>query len=101
MRRKPDTLTAVENELLETARGLRQEGIQEFHGFQISKRLEGARLGKLLKPSRLQKIRAMIGYGTLYRALDRLQKMGKLESRWEELPPGENRPRRRYYKLPY
>ena len=43
----------------------------------------------------------LTAYGTLYRALARLEKMGLLQSRWEdpEIPARENRPGRRLYAL--
>jgi len=99
MRRKPGELIPFESELIEAATKLKQLGIEEFYGFQISQHIEDTRLNRLPKPSKLQKLRAIVGYGTLYRALGRLQEMGILASRWEELPTGENRPRRRYYRL--
>ena len=100
MRRKPGELVSFENELIGAAKKLRQLGFEEFYGFQIAKRIEESRLSKIAQPpSQLQRVRAFVGVGTLYRALDRLQKMGILQNRWEELPPGENRPRRRYYRL--
>ena len=99
MRRKPNTLTPFESELLGIAGRLWREGVHEFHGFLISKTIEESRLSKLSNPSRLQRTKAVVGYGTLYRALDRLQKMGYLQSRWEALSPREKRPRRRYYTL--
>ncbi len=45
--------------------------------------------------------RLLTAYGTLYRALARLQKMGMLQSRWEDpqIPARENRPGRRLYTL--
>jgi PadR family transcriptional regulator, regulatory protein PadR len=65
-------------------------GTTEFHGYQIAKRLceENNR-------------RFLTAYGTLYRALGRLEAMGLLESRWEdpEIPARENRPGRRLYAL--
>jgi len=89
MRRKPGTLLPIERSIIEAAAQLRQKGAEEFHGFDIAKKIkdqEGARL--------------LTGYGTLYRALARLQQRGILQSRWEEpLPTDENRPRRRYYRL--
>ncbi len=89
MRRKPGALTPIERSILEVASRLQEQGLPEFHGFQIAKQLrdqEGAR--------------RLIGYGTLYRALARLQQQGLLQSRWEELSAtDENRPRRRYYRL--
>lgn len=99
MRRRPNTLTPFESELLDTAGRLWREGVREFHGFLMEKTIGEARLSRISNPSRPQKIRAMVGYGTLYRALDRLETMGYLQSRWEKLPNGEGRPRRRYYRL--
>ena len=45
--------------------------------------------------------RLLTAYGTLYRALARLEKMGLLTSRWEDpaIPARENRPGRRLYRL--
>jgi len=89
MRRKPNELIPIERSILEAALQLHREGIKEFHGIQIAGKIkdqEGARL--------------LTGYGTLYRALGRLQQRGILQSRWEELLPTDgNRPRHRYYQL--
>jgi DNA-binding PadR family transcriptional regulator len=65
-------------------------GTREFHGYEIAKRLSDVADHKLLT-----------AYGTLYRALGRLEGMGFLESRWEdpEVPARENRPGRRLYSL--
>jgi DNA-binding PadR family transcriptional regulator len=35
---------------------------------------------------------------TVYRVLDRLEDAGWIAGSWEVLPPGESRPRRRYYR---
>lgn len=45
--------------------------------------------------------RQLTAYGTLYRALGRLEDMGLLESRWEDphVAMTENRPPRRLYTL--
>jgi len=45
--------------------------------------------------------RALTGYGTLYRALGRLEQMRFVESGWEDPHDAadENRPRRRLYTL--
>jgi PadR family transcriptional regulator PadR len=45
--------------------------------------------------------RLLTAYGTLYRALGRLERMGMLVSRWEDpaIPARENRPGRRLYEL--
>ena len=89
MRRKAGTLIPIEHSILEAAIRLQKQGFSEFHGFQIAKEIKDQREARFLT-----------GYGTLYRALGRLQKRGFLESRWEELlPTDENRPRRRYYRL--
>ena len=69
---------------------LRRRGATEFHGYEIAKRLADAADARLLT-----------AYGTLYRALGRLEKMGLLESRWEDpaISARENRPGRRLYTL--
>ncbi|MCJ7744296.1 MAG: PadR family transcriptional regulator [Dehalococcoidales bacterium] len=88
MLRKAGDITPIERAIILAAAQLRREGFDEFHGFQIAGKIrdmEGARF--------------LAGYGTLYRALIRLQQRGTLQSRWEELAIDENRPRRRYYKL--
>jgi PadR family transcriptional regulator PadR len=36
---------------------------------------------------------------SVYRALDRLEEYGWINASWEVLPPGDERPRRRYYSL--
>jgi len=45
--------------------------------------------------------RLLTAYGTLYRALGRLEVMGLLQSQWEDplIPARENRPGRRIYVL--
>jgi len=89
MRRKPGTLLPIECSIIEAAANLQRQGVGEFHGFQIAKEIKDQKGARLLT-----------GYGTLYRALARLQQRGILQSRWEEpLPSEENRPRRRYYTL--
>jgi PadR family transcriptional regulator PadR len=69
---------------------LRRGGTIEFHGYEIAKRLGDE-----------SKRRLLTAYGTLYRALGRLEAMGLLESRWEDpqIPARENRPGRRIYVL--
>ena len=89
MRRKPGTLLPIECSILEAAAHLQRQGVEEFHGFQIAKEIKDQKGARLLT-----------GYGTLYRALGRLQQRGILQSRWEDqLTTDENRPRRRYYRL--
>lgn len=40
-----------------------------------------------------------VGRGNIYFSLVRLEREGKIVSSWESLPPGEDRPRRRLYRL--
>ncbi len=90
MRRKPGSLVPLERSICEAAFALRGSGVDEFHGYLIAKELADAADARLLT-----------AYGTLYRALGRLEKMGILESRWEdpEIPARENRPGRRLYRM--
>jgi DNA-binding PadR family transcriptional regulator len=90
MRRKPGTLVPLEIAICVCALELRQQKIVEFHGYEMARRLGDAGDQKLLT-----------AYGTLYRALSRLEQMGMLESRWEDpaIPARENRPGRRLYTL--
>jgi DNA-binding PadR family transcriptional regulator len=69
---------------------LRRRGIREFHGYELAKQLADVSDRRLLT-----------AYGTLYRALGRLEAMGLLESRREDPAIGakENRPGRRLYTL--
>lgn len=90
MRRKPGSLLPLEIAICEAAATLRRRGAGEFHGYEIAKRLKVDADAKLLT-----------AYGTLYRALGRLEEMGMLESRWEDpqLPAKDGRPPRRLYTL--
>jgi PadR family transcriptional regulator len=90
MRRKPGGLVPLEIAICLSAAGLHRGGTREFHGYEIAKHLGDASDSRLLT-----------AYGTLYRALGRLEKMGLLESRWEDpqIPARENRPGRRLYTL--
>lgn len=90
MRRKPNGLVPLELTICVGAAELRRRGVEEFHGYQIAKRLADDAERRLLT-----------SYGTLYRALARLEKMGLLRSRWEDpaIPARENRPGRRLYTL--
>ena len=90
MRRKPGALVPLELAICEAAAALRADGHDEFHGYQIAKTIgDGGNA------------RPLTAYGTLYRALGRLEKMGLLHSRWEDpaIPARENRPGRRLYTL--
>ena len=69
---------------------LRDRGVEQFHGYLIAKELKEAADARLLT-----------AYGTLYRALGRLEQMGLMRSEWEDpqIPANENRPRRRLYAI--
>ena len=90
MRRKPGALVPLEHDICLAAFDLKRVGLDEFHGYQLAKCLRDGTGQRLLT-----------AYGTLYRALGRLAKMGLLESRWEDpaIPARENRPGRRLYML--
>jgi len=90
MRRKPGSLIPLELAICDAAVGLRRRGTTEFHGYLLAKTLKTESDRKLLT-----------AYGTLYRALGRLEEMGILESRWEDphVAAAESRPGRRLYTL--
>ena len=90
MRRKAGTLVPLEVSILEAALRLRRDGQEEAHGFLLAKLIrDGAGA------------RRLTAYGTLYRALERLEEFGFLESRWEDATIGAvtGRPPRRFYRL--
>jgi DNA-binding PadR family transcriptional regulator len=64
--------------------------VAEFHGFLLAKTIKDQ-----------QEARLLTAHGTLYKALDRLQAAGLLDSRWEDplAAAAANRPRRRLYHL--
>ncbi|MDQ6670009.1 MAG: PadR family transcriptional regulator [Chloroflexota bacterium] len=88
MRRKAGSLTGLEAALLFAALNLRANREREFFGLQIAKLLEDA-----------DGSYRSTGYSSLYRALDRLEDQGLLQSRLEpaELAEEARRPRRRLY----
>src|SRR5205809_5498990 len=90
MRRKSGGLVPLELAICRTAVQLRRRGTGEFHGYEIAKHLAD-----------VADHRRLTAYGTLYRALARLETMGLLQSRWEDphIPAAENRPGRRLYAL--
>jgi DNA-binding PadR family transcriptional regulator len=90
MRRKEGALVPLELSILEAALDLRRRGIAEAHGFLLAKELRDGR-----------QARRLTAYGTLYKALDRLERAGYLASRWEDpqLAADEGRPRRRFYRV--
>ena len=90
MRRKPGSIVSLERDILEAATTLRARGLAEAHGFLLAKTIaDGAEAKRLT------------AYGTLYKALDRLERAGHLESRWEapDYAAEAARPRRRFYRI--
>jgi len=88
MRRKPGHLLPIELAILEAGIRLRMEGLAHFYGFLIAREVKER-----------QEARLLTAHGTLYKALDRLQRLGMLESQWEDpiVAAQANRPRRRLY----
>ena len=80
----------IELDILKVCSSRSLSGSPECHGFLIASLIKGTENSKLLT-----------AYGTLYRALSRLEKAGFLTSRWEDISllSGESRPRRRLYKI--
>ncbi len=90
MRRRPGSLVPLELSILEAGIELAVRGTPYFHGFLIAKEIKEREDARLLT-----------AHGTLYKALDRMQKAGLLESEWEDpfVAAGEGRPRRRLYRV--
>lgn len=90
MRRKPGTLVPLEQAICASAAMLRRRGQGEFYGYELAKQL-----------AEYADQRLLTAYGTLYRALARLESMGMVASRREEpeIAARENRPGRRLYTL--
>ena len=78
----------LELSILETGIELRLRGLPAFHGFLIAREIKER-----------QDARLLTAHGTLYKALDRLQRSGFLQSEWEDplVAANEGRPRRRFY----
>jgi PadR family transcriptional regulator PadR len=90
MRRKEGALVPLEVSILQAALELRHRGIGEAYGFLLAKEMrDGTRA------------RRLTAYGTLYKALDRLERAGLLASRWEDplIAARDGRPRRRFYRV--
>jgi DNA-binding PadR family transcriptional regulator len=90
VRRKVGVLIPLEVSILETGLELAGRGVPEAHGFLIAHEMRD-RLGA----------RRLTAYGSLYRALDRLERGGYVVSRWEDpmVAAEEGRPRRRFYRV--
>jgi PadR family transcriptional regulator, regulatory protein PadR len=90
MRRRQETLVPLEAALLSLAVELARAGRPQFHGFAIAKEL-----------AEREAARRLTAHGTLYKALERLERAGLLASRWEDpvVAADEGRPRRRLYQV--
>jgi PadR family transcriptional regulator, regulatory protein PadR len=90
MRRKPGTLLPLEVDILDAGLELRRAGGPQFHGFQLAKQIAD-HAGP----------RPLTAHGTLYKALQRLEEAGLLQSQWEDpnIAAAEGRPRRRLYEV--
>ena len=90
MRRKPGTLIPIEQDILEAGLALSRRGEPSFHGFLIAKEIQDDAEAKRLT-----------SHGTLYKALDRLERAGHLASEWEDPEEAaiQQRPRRRLYQV--
>lgn len=90
MRRKEGALVPLEVSILEAAMELRRRGVTEAHGFLLAREMRDG-----------HRARRLTAYGTLYKALDRLERAGYLASRWEDpmIAAGAGRPRRRFYRV--
>lgn len=90
MRRKRGTLLPIEEAILAAGIEQRRSGTPEFHGFLVAKALRER-----------DEARRLTAHGTLYKALDRLEKAGLLTSQWEDalLAADAGRPRRRLYAV--
>ena len=90
MRRKRGVLLPIEVSILEAGLLLRDQGRDEFHGFLVAKEMRER-----------DAARRLTAHGTLYKALDRMERGGLLGSRWEDpsIAAEEGRPRRRLYRV--
>ena len=91
MRRKAGALVPLEASILEAGLDLRRRGLDAAHGFLLAKEMRDRASARLLT-----------AYGTLYKALERLEKAGFLQSFWEgppQIAADEGRPRRHFYRV--
>jgi DNA-binding PadR family transcriptional regulator len=91
VRRKTGSLVPLELAICTAALALRDRGVEQFHGYLIAKEIKDV----------VSTAKLLTAYGTLYRALGRLEQMGLMTSAWEDpqIPADENRPRRRLYAI--
>jgi len=92
MRRKTGAIIPLEVAILEASDELRRAGEPEVHGYLLARIVQDIRNAKRLT-----------AYGTLYKALTRLEREGLLASRWEDplAAASEGRPRRKFYRLTF
>ncbi len=90
MRRAAGSLVPLEVTILGVLLELRRSRVEAAHGYAIAQAIQGQ-----------HEDRRLTAYGTLYKALERLERSGLLESRWEEpqAAAADGRPRRRYYRV--
>lgn len=90
MRRKPGLLLPLEESILAAATDFLRHGTEEFHGFLLAKEIQEK-----------QEARLLTAHGTLYKALERLEREGLLTSRWEnpQKAADAGHLRRRLYRL--
>jgi len=90
MRRRAGVLIPLEVAILEAATERMGAGEPEVHGYLLAKLVQTIRDAARLT-----------AYGTLYKALTRLEREGYLASRWEDphAAAADGRPRRRFYRL--
>jgi DNA-binding PadR family transcriptional regulator len=90
MRRRAGSLVPLEIQILDASAELARAGQPEVHGYQLARMIQDSRHA-----------RRLTAYGTLYKALTRLQRAGYLASRWEDpdIAVAELRPRRRFYRM--
>ncbi len=86
--RRKGVLLPIEEAIIQIALDRHASGEPEFHGFALAEELEGR-----------DGAQHLLGFGTLYKALARLERDGILESRWEDVEPAiVGRPKRRLYR---
>jgi DNA-binding PadR family transcriptional regulator len=90
VRRKAGVLLPIEVSILSAAVELRLRGSDAFHGFLIARAIQGR-----------EGARRLTAHGTLYKALERMERAGLLASQWEDaqIAADEGRPRRRLYQV--
>jgi DNA-binding PadR family transcriptional regulator len=82
-------LLPLEEAILEVGMHRQSGGDPEFYGFSLAEELRSIGTSDRL-----------LGHGTLYKALARLERDGLLESDWEDVDAAEaGRPRRRLYRV--